>query len=32
MAEVRAAHPDLSVSDIWRKAWLPQFGRLIEKL
>ena len=32
MAEVRAAHPDLSVSDIWRKAWLPQFGRMIEKL
>ena len=32
MAEVRAAHPNLSASDIWRKAWLPQFGRLIDKL
>ncbi len=32
MAEVRAAHVNLSESDIWRKAWLPQFGRLIEKL
>jgi predicted nucleic acid-binding protein len=32
MAAVRAAHPDLSASDIWRKAWLPQFGRLIDKL
>jgi hypothetical protein len=32
MTEVCAAHVDLSASDIWRKAWLPQFGRLIEKL
>ena len=32
MAEVRAAHVNLSESDIWRKAWLPQFGRLIKKL
>ena len=32
MAEVCAAHINLSESDIWRKAWLPQFGRLIKKL
>ena len=32
MSNIRAAHPDLRASDIWRKAWLPQFGRLIEKL
>lgn len=31
VAEVCAAHVGLSTLDIWRKAWLPQFGRLIEK-
>ena len=32
IAEVRNLHVGLSASDIWRKAWLPQFGRMIEKL
>ena len=32
LAEVRNLHVGLSASDIWRKAWLPQFGRMIEKL
>ena len=32
VAEVRNLHVGLSASDIWRKAWLPQFGRIIEKL
>ena len=32
ISDIYATHPDLSRSEIWRKAWLPQFGRLIEKL
>jgi predicted nucleic acid-binding protein len=32
MSNIQSAHPDVRALDIWRKAWLPQFGRLIEKL
>ena len=32
LAEARNQHVGLSASNIWRKAWLPQFGRMIEKL
>ena len=32
LAEARNLHVGLSASDIWRKAWLPQFGRMVEKL
>ena len=32
LAKARNLHVGLSASNIWRKAWLPQFGRMIEKL
>jgi predicted nucleic acid-binding protein len=32
VGRVRASHTEMSMAEIWKKAWLPQFGHLIEKL
>ena len=32
LAEVQAAHPQMRALELWRKAWLPQFGRKFDRL
>ena len=32
LAEVQAAHPQIRALELWRKAWLPQFGRKFYRL
>ena len=31
-AEVQSAHPQMRALELWRKAWLPQFGRKFDRL
>jgi len=31
-AAVQAAHPQMRALELWRKAWLPQFGRKFDRL
>jgi|SRR5210317_1780846 len=32
LAEVQSAHPQIPALELWRKAWLPQFGRKFDRL
>ena len=32
LAEVQSAHPQMRALELWRKAWLPQFGRKFDRL
>ncbi|MCH1470033.1 MAG: PIN domain-containing protein [Planktomarina sp.] len=32
LTAVQAAHPQMRTLEIWRKAWLPQFGRKFDRL
>ena len=32
VGRVRASHTEMNMAEIWKKAWLPQFGHLIERL
>ena len=32
LAAVQAAHPHMQALELWRKAWLPQFGRKFDRL
>ena len=32
LAEVQSAHPQVRALELWRKAWLPQFGRKFDRL
>ena len=32
LTAVQAAHPQIRALELWRKAWLPQFGRKFDRL
>jgi len=32
LTRVRNSNAEMSMSEIWKKAWLPQFGRLFNRL
>jgi hypothetical protein len=32
LAAVQVAHPQMLALELWRKAWLPQFGRKFDRL
>ena len=32
LTAVQAAHPQMRALELWRKAWLPQFGRKFDRL
>ena len=32
LAQVQSAHPQMRALELWRKAWLPQFGRKFDRL